>query len=124
MFWQEDLEVQLHSYSMCHIDVWINNWLEDRGCFLARFYGHWNVSQRKYSWELIKRIGDIRVLAWCILGDFNELLFSHETISMVSHPEFHINHFQKAVDNLKLVEISMDHIDYTWWNKRSGENVV
>lgn len=72
----------------------------------------------------MKRIGDIRVLAWCILGDFNEWLFSHETTSMVSHPEFHINHYQKAVDNLKLGKFSMDHIDYTWWNKRSGENIV
>lgn len=52
MFWQEDLEVQHHSHSMCHIDVWINNWLEDQGYFLGRFYGQWNVAQRKHSWEL------------------------------------------------------------------------
>lgn len=43
---------------------------------------------------------------------------------MVMHPEYQISHFREALDSLNLVEIFMNHTNYTWWNKRSGENVV
>lgn len=91
---------------------------------MTGFYGHWHVSHRKYSWELMNQIGAGRTAPWCILGDFNELLFSHEMTSELQRSESQIRQFRDVVDNLNLVEISMGHTDYTWWNKRSSAQVV
>lgn len=57
MLWQDHLEAQLLSYSQGHIDIWLDNWTMIGGSFVTGFYAHWQVSQRKHSWDLLKHIG-------------------------------------------------------------------
>lgn len=44
MLWRERFDVSLQSFSTGHIDIWIENWLSGGGCYVTRFYGHWNTS--------------------------------------------------------------------------------
>lgn len=124
MLWKEHLEVSLHSFSSGHIDIWVDNWLPSGGCFLTGFYGHWNVSLRKQSWLLLRRIGSSRTHAWCIIGDFNEVLSTSETTSRLGRPAHQMNLFRDTVADLHLHEIGLDRCNFTWWNKRRGEASV
>lgn len=122
--WRDDLDVQLVSYSQGHIDVWVENWIDSGGCFFTGFYGHWHVSHRKHSWSLLRRIGELRSLPWCVIGDFNELLYLSDTTSEVGWRHSQIQQFRAAIDALQLSEITMESSKYTWWNKRTGEFAV
>lgn len=124
MLWREEMDVPLISYSTGHIDVWIEQGLVDGGCFFTGFYGHWSVSQRKHSWELLQRIGSHRRLPWCILGDFNEILYDCESDSSRPRPTAQMKAFRQAIENLELMEIEMENTLYTWRNRRQGDDSV
>lgn len=68
MLWRADLDVTLVNFVEVYIDVWIENQLPRAGCFLTRFYGHWNSKYKQHSWNLLKHIGDNRVLPCASLG--------------------------------------------------------
>lgn len=68
MLWRADLDVTLVNFVEVYIDVWIENWLPRAGCFLTRFYGHWNPKYKQHSWNLLKHVGDNRVLPCASLG--------------------------------------------------------
>lgn len=57
LLWRDDLEVTIQNYSLGYIDVLINNWIPSGGYFFTGFYGHWNTTQRKQSWQLLQYIG-------------------------------------------------------------------
>lgn len=114
------LDVQLVSLSSGHIDVWIANWLNEGGYFFTKFYGHWCVSQRKHSWELLKRISCNKQLPSIVIGDFNELLLMEETDSSRRRAENQVKRFREVVDNLKLKELFIKNGRFTWWDGRSG----
>lgn len=124
LLWHEALDVQLLSYYQGHIDTWISNWLPTGGCFFTGFYGHWHSSQRRHSWELLRRIGAQRSLPWCVLGDFNELLYSHETSNMGGCLPSQTQPFRQVIADLDLTEICMPHVRFTWSNKRKGSTLV
>lgn len=117
MLWREDLDVRLINYSMGHIDVWIEHGLLKGGCFLAGFYGHWSVSQTKHSWELLQSIGSHRQRPWCVMGDFNEILYAFELDSHCQRPSSQMEAFRRIIDALHLTKICMEHTTFTWWNK-------
>lgn len=116
--------MQLLSYSPGHIDTWISNWLPAGGCYFTGFYGHWQTSQRKHSWELLRRIGVHRSLPWSVIGDFNELRYSHESSSARGRAESLIRSFCQTVDDLDLKEIHMQDATFTWSNNRQGAALV
>lgn len=124
LLWRAELDVQIVSYSQGHIDSWISNWLPTSGCFFTGFYGHWNVTQRRHSWDLLRRIGNYHHLPWCTIGDFNELLFAHETSSVSGQPTSQLKAFRQLVEDLDLKELSMEGVSYTWTNKRRDTALV
>lgn len=107
-----------------NIDVWIENWLPIGGNYLTGFYGNWNTTLKKHSWTLLKRIGENRFLSWCIIGDFNQLLYSHETTSKLGRSETQLQAFHDVVSTLELKEILMEGANFTWWSKRKGTSSV
>lgn len=90
LLWRVDLDVCIQIFSPGHIDAWISNWLPTSGCFFTGFYGHWNTSQSKHSWALLRRIGHNRSLPWCTISDFNE--YSLTMKLQVFGDDLHIKH--------------------------------
>lgn len=44
------------------------------------FYGCPERSRRRESWDLIRLLASRSASPWCIIGDFNDLMFEHEKI--------------------------------------------
>lgn len=55
----------------------------------------------------MQRIGSHRHLPWCILGDFNEILYDGESDSARPRPQAQMTAFLQAIANLDLLEIDM-----------------
>lgn len=123
LLWHE-FDVHHLNFSHGHIDTWISNWLPTGSCYYRGFYGHWQASQRCHSWALLRRIGTHRTLTWCVIGDFNELMYSHETSSSRGRVASEFQPFRQTVSDLDLTEIHMNEARFTWSNKCKGAALV
>lgn len=74
ILWNDDIKLELQSYSESHIDVLVR---EDEGNQVWRFtgvYGQPRVENRYLTWELLKKLGSQDKGPWLLGGDFNEIL--------------------------------------------------
>jgi hypothetical protein len=81
LFFSEEVEVDLLSFSPKHIDVHVHGgpfgaWW--RGTFV---YGEPKPSERHHMWTLLKRIKSNSSEPWVMLGDFNEAMWQAEHFS-------------------------------------------
>lgn len=54
------------------------------------------------------------MLPWCILGDFNELLYQSDKRGKHIHPEYLLEGFRKAIEDSMLTEIDLNGGLFTW----------
>lgn len=85
------------------------------------------VSQRIYSWNLLRRLAgihELKHLPWVLGGDFNEILFESEKRGGVSRPFSQMQAFSDALEDCGLREISYVGDNFTWCNKRQGDDRI
>lgn len=76
LLWGEEEIVQIRSSSEGYIDATIKN--EEGWWRFTGFYGNPKTHKRKFSWDLLDRLGQSANLLWLIGGDFNEILAANE----------------------------------------------
>lgn len=77
LFWKDVGMAKLISYSQHHIDVEVC--IEGMASWrLTGFYGFPNRAQRSQGWDLLRSLRSKSVLPWCVLGDFNDILYHSE----------------------------------------------
>ena len=79
LLWKSPVAVEIKSSSLGHIDAIVSH---DHWCWrFTGFYGNPVTEQRKFSWQLLVKLGSIPELSqlpWLVGGDFNEILFDSE----------------------------------------------
>lgn len=50
------------------------------------FYRFPERQRRRESWEMLRRLKDKSTLPWCVLGDFNDMMYTHENRGGRSQP--------------------------------------
>ncbi|KAL5537584.1 hypothetical protein UlMin_044676 [Ulmus minor] len=79
LLWKSLVAVEIKSSSSGHIDAIVSH---DHWCWrFTGFYGNLVTEQRKFSWQLLVKLGSIPELShlpWLVGGDFNEILFDSE----------------------------------------------
>ncbi|KAK6120367.1 hypothetical protein DH2020_045847 [Rehmannia glutinosa] len=125
LLWKQPLVVTITSYSTGHIDSMIQdgykNWR------FTGFYGNPDASQRKYSWDLMRKLASIQELKhlpWLLGGDFNEICSHNEKMGGRRRPETQIDEFNNAIAACELREIYGSGDWFTWVNRRSGEDII
>nr|XP_017245467.1 PREDICTED: uncharacterized protein LOC108217129 [Daucus carota subsp. sativus] len=71
-------------------------------------------SRRKQSWELICKLATLSTLPWCVMGDFNDLLYSTDKEGIHPHPEHLMRGFRHALDMSSLSEVELSGGRFTW----------
>lgn len=113
MFWHRRVECDISGYSQNHVDLIFNEnnvpkWR------LSCFYGMPERSRRKQSWELICRLALVSSLPWCVIGDFNDLLYNFDKEGVHPHPEYLMRGFRSALDTSSFSEIELNGGRFTW----------
>ena len=72
LYWRNDIEVEVISSSLNHIDVIINKSSVSAWRF-TRFYGEPETHKRHESWDLLRRLYGHNSLPWLCADDFNEV---------------------------------------------------
>lgn len=77
IFWNNTFHCEIINYSRNHIDVVV---LESnvRAWRLFCFYGFPERDKQKESWDFLRTLAGQSSLPWCILGDFNNLLYTSD----------------------------------------------
>lgn len=76
-FWKKEVELDVDSSSLNHIDAIINKRNDGEWRFTG-FYGDPVTQRRMESWNLLRNLHDKFTVPWLCAGDFNEITMTHK----------------------------------------------
>uniref|UniRef100_A0A803PJK4 Reverse transcriptase domain-containing protein n=1 Tax=Cannabis sativa TaxID=3483 RepID=A0A803PJK4_CANSA len=122
--WKADVNVSIINYGINFIDCYISV-VDGTNWHFSGFYGAPNVSQRIFTWELLKKLKDSApLLPWLVMGDFNEIISHDDKLGGAIRNESQIDAFRETVDHCNLTELNFEGERFTWHNNNSrGANV-
>jgi endonuclease/exonuclease/phosphatase family metal-dependent hydrolase len=82
------------------------------------------VENRHNMWSLMRNLKNQSDLPWCVLGDFNEAMWSFEHFSASKRAESQMLAFRDALETCKLVDLGFSGLPYTYDNRRRGNKNV
>ncbi|XP_042950087.1 uncharacterized protein LOC122282202 [Carya illinoinensis] len=123
LFWKEDINLRIISYSRIHIHASIKNcdgveWL------LTGVYGHPDSGQGSEGWRLLKFLGRGVVLPWIVFGDFNEILDHSEKLGGNIRSDLQMREFREVLSDCHLRDLGYVGSLFTWSNRRGEEDLV
>lgn len=125
LFWNNKIDVSLHSYSLSHIDVsvvWESiNW-RFTGCYAPSI-----PEERLAFWELLfkqykRRNNDCEL--WLLGDDFNDIMFDSEKRGGIKKKRGSTNNLYNYCKHIKVYNVTTIGPKYTWNNKRRGRNNI
>ncbi|KAL8125037.1 hypothetical protein AgCh_012638 [Apium graveolens] len=78
------------------------------------FYGCPERGRRQESWDLIRDLESRSALPWCILGDFNDMLFEFEKVGGRPQPRYLLEGFHATISDCGLQDLGFTGCQYTW----------
>lgn len=123
IFWTRSVQCKVIDWSSNHIDVCFMK--DDNPSWrMTCFYGLPERTRRRESWELIKYLANKSNLPWCIIGDFNDMLYESEKKGRHKHPQFLLDGFRRTIEECELVELDLNGGRYTWEKSRGTREWV
>uniref|UniRef100_A0A803QJV0 Reverse transcriptase n=1 Tax=Cannabis sativa TaxID=3483 RepID=A0A803QJV0_CANSA len=121
IMWRDGIKLRVDSSSVGHIVAEVTGngfspWM------LTCFYGHPEASQRKFSWELLQKIGGQINGAWLCVGDFNEIV-SHLK-SGDDREGAAMEAFKETLDRCQLIDFCSVKSEFTWCNGHESSQVM
>ena len=124
MLWARDVDLEIKSYSLNHIDAVINDTESSYKWRLTGFYGHPETHRRYESWHFLAFLNNQLHLPWLCLGDFNEILTNSEKQGGAIRSQQQMDGFRKVVDYCAFKDLGYYGSDFTWCNMQDGENRI
>ncbi|XP_042974710.1 uncharacterized protein LOC122306347 [Carya illinoinensis] len=120
MLWKKEYAVELVNYSQHHIHMLVTEEEDQQQWFCTGFYGHPETSKRSSTWNLLSMIRPSFNQAWCVMGDFNEILASNEKWGGRQRPKKQMEEFRHAVHCNNLHDLGWKGSLFTWRNRQQG----
>ena len=117
LYWNDDLNLAIKSYSSNHIDATINEGTE-KAWRLTGVYRAPETHRREETWTLLRHLDNRLQLPWCCIGDFNEIVKLEEMKGRLARPDRQMRSFRSALDDCGLVDLRYRGFPFTWCNNR------
>ncbi|PON45815.1 Endonuclease/exonuclease/phosphatase [Parasponia andersonii] len=88
------------------------------------FYGAPEPSNRRFSWELLRRLSYVSTGLWLCMGDFNEILSTEDKLGRTFRNEAAMEAFHHSLDNCGLQPIDYNGPKLTWDSKHYNSTHV
>nr|POE68302.1 hypothetical protein CFP56_34322 [Quercus suber] len=118
---KEDTEVSFKSCSHLHIDVVIRDGSMQTPWRAISFYGHFDMSKRHTSWQLLEVLKDQCTMLWVVFSDFNEIMHQHEKLGWMEREMKQMEGFRECLSRCGLVDFGFVGQHFTWCNGQFGE---
>lgn len=84
-------------------------------------YGYPERQRRREAWDMIRNLAERSSIPWCIIGDFNDMLYAHEKRGGRPHPRGLLQGFSDLIIGCGLMDLGFEGEKYTW-EKFRGTN--
>ncbi|KAK6128823.1 hypothetical protein DH2020_037459 [Rehmannia glutinosa] len=125
LLWRQPFTVSIKSYTVGHIDcIVVEN---EKVWRFTGFYGNPDTNQRKFSWELLRRLHrnqELNALPWLVGGDFNEICQECEKVGGRSRARAQMVAFCDVLEECELRDIMCGGDFFTWVGKRSQTEII
>ncbi|GAU28731.1 hypothetical protein TSUD_372380 [Trifolium subterraneum] len=91
---------------------------------LTCYYGYPERSRRRATWDLLRALGNISSIPWCIIGEFSDLLSQADKKGIHPHPNSLCMGFRQAVSDCDLTDIPIEGHQFTWIKSRGTPHVI
>uniref|UniRef100_A0A803PR89 Reverse transcriptase zinc-binding domain-containing protein n=1 Tax=Cannabis sativa TaxID=3483 RepID=A0A803PR89_CANSA len=121
--WNNEVSVHVDSSSPGHIVAGVAG----QGFLLwvfTGFYGHPEVSQRQFSWQLLRRIKDEVSPPWLCVEDFNEIVSSSEKVGGREQLPRAMENFREVINDCRLIDFCSNKTKLTWCNGHEANGVM
>uniref|UniRef100_A0A803Q084 Reverse transcriptase domain-containing protein n=1 Tax=Cannabis sativa TaxID=3483 RepID=A0A803Q084_CANSA len=119
-----NVNVTIINYGRNFVDCYMARF-DGPSCHFSDFYGSPVVAQRKFTWELLKKLKDSApLMPWLVMGDFNEIISHSDKLGGPLKNDSQIDDFRTTIDASGLHELIFDGERFTWHNNNiCGSNV-
>ena len=117
LFWRRPLAIQLRDKDKNFIDVTVGDGTDEVWRFTG-FYGEPKWEDKHLSWSCLRDLHQRIKLPWLIVGDFNEILYSHEKEGGALRPMHMMQNFRDALVDCELEDMGCSGELYTWRRRR------
>jgi hypothetical protein len=97
---------------------------ESRTWRFTGVYGESRTELRSKTWDALRYLSAQDELPWLCAGDFNEILRQEEQIGRNARNENEMALFRECLTDCRLTDLGYRGYDFTWDNRREGENNV
>ena len=77
-------------------------------------YGEFRWADKYKTWDRLRLIHQQKTIPWLVLGDLNEILYSHEKEGGNARPQRYIQAFHHAIENYEIDDIGFIGDPFTW----------
>ncbi|GAU35928.1 hypothetical protein TSUD_69610 [Trifolium subterraneum] len=91
---------------------------------LTCYYGYPERSRRRAAWDLLRGLGSMSSIPWCVIGDFNDLLSQADKKGIHPHPNSLCMGFRQAVSDCDLTDIPIEGHLFTWIKSRDHSPIL
>lgn len=123
MMWNSDINVEIKSFSRHHVDAMVYS-ETGSSSRCTRVYGHLESDQKRFTWELLRRLAALYSLSWLCFGDFKEVLNLNEKLGGKNRRVCLVNDFREAIRDCDLVDMGSTGYPFTWSNRRFGDHLI
>jgi hypothetical protein len=120
LFWWDQLHVEVISSCERYIDVHVRASDMEPTWRLTCVYGEPRTEDRHEMWTMLQNLKNESDLPWCVLGDFNEAMWSFEHFSVTPRCESQMLAFRDTLEMCGLVDLGFSGLPFTFDNKRKG----
>ena len=117
LFWSNDLDLHIRTFSPHHIDAVVNPRVDDAWWFTG-FYGASKTANREDSWSLLRHLYTQFDLSWVCIGDFNEITRLEEKLRGALRSDKQMQVFRDCLDFYGFKDIGFIGLPFTWCNNR------
>ena len=124
LFWDNSVHVSSIASTGNYINVSVLFTAEAFSCNVSWMYGTPSVNQKNTFWRSLYSSFCSRLVPWICLGDFNEILWSHEKWGGLPQPRWRINLFQEFVSRAELRDLLFQGPIFTWYCVQNKKVVI
>ncbi|GAU19381.1 hypothetical protein TSUD_76250 [Trifolium subterraneum] len=123
MFWKDSSKCRMLNYTRNFINMLVEDeqWGEWK---LTCYYGYPERTRRRAAWDLLRALGNMSSIPWCIIGDFNDLLSQADKKGIHPHPNGLCMGFRQTVSDCDLTDIPIEGHQFTWIKSRGTPHVI
>jgi hypothetical protein len=113
LLWKKEVVIQQIFSAPKYIDVQVIE-ASDKIWRLTGMYGERKWEDKYKNWDKIRELNSNSSLPWALIGDFNEILFSHEKEGGSTRRQGYMQAFRDAMSDCGLEDLGFSGDVFTW----------